>query len=92
YYSLDDTKRKLLDEVGDGFINFVKGLAIALSAKTLFSAATGVMSLTRAITTLGTRANQVAGQVATGKGGGKLKGVAGGVGSALAIGYADDGY
>lgn len=46
----------------------------------------------RAITTLGTRANQVAGQVATGKGGGKLKGVAGGVGSALAIGYADDGY
>lgn len=89
YYSLDDTKRKLLDEVGDGFINFVKGLAIALSAKTLFSAATGVMSLTRAITTLGTRANQVAGQVATGK---KLKGVAGGVGSALAIGYADDGY
>ncbi|EIA8254167.1 tape measure protein, partial [Escherichia coli] len=64
YYSLDDTKRKLLDEVGDGFINFVKGLAIALSAKTLFSAATGVMSLTRAITTLGTRANQVAGQVA----------------------------
>lgn len=88
YYSLDDTKRKLLDEVGDGFINFVKGLAIALSAKTLFSAATGVMSLTRAITTLGTRANQVAGQVATGKGGG----VAGGVGSALAIGYADDGY
>lgn len=88
YYSLDDTKRKLLDEVGDGFINFVKGLAIALSAKTLFSAATGVMSLTRAITTLGTRANQVAGQVATGK----LKGVAGGVGSALAIGYADDGY
>ncbi|ALL92858.1 tape measure protein [Escherichia coli] len=88
YYSLDDTKRKLLDEVGDGFINFVKGLAIALSAKTLFSAATGVMSLTRAITTLGTRANQVAGQVATGT----LKGVAGGVGSALAIGYADDGY
>ncbi|EOZ9973490.1 tape measure protein [Escherichia coli] len=88
YYSLDDTKRKLLDEVGDGFINFVKGLAIALSAKTLFSAATGVMNLTRAITTLGTRANQVAGQVATGK----LKGVAGGVGSALAIGYADDGY
>lgn len=88
YYSLDDTKRKLLDEVGDGFINFVKGLAIALSAKTLFSAATGVMSLTRAITTLGTRANQVAGQVATGK----LKGVAGGVGGALAIGYADDGY
>ncbi|HGU7860032.1 TPA: tape measure protein [Escherichia coli] len=86
YYSLDDTKRKLLDEVGDGFINFVKGLAIALSAKTLFSAATGIMSLTRAITTLGTRANQVAGQVATGKG------VAGGVGSALAIGYADDGY
>ncbi|HHU8328940.1 TPA: tape measure protein [Escherichia coli] len=89
YYSLDDTKRKLLDEVGDGFINFVKGLAIALSAKTLFSASTGVMNLTRAITTLGTRANQVAGQVATG---GKLKGVAGGVGSALAIGYADDGY
>lgn len=89
YYALDDTKRKLLDEVGDGFINFVKGLAIALSAKTLFSAATGVMSLTRAITTLGTRANQVAGQVATGK---KLKGVAGGVGSALALGYADDGY
>lgn len=88
YYSLDDTKRKLLDEVGDGFINFVKGLAIALSAKTLFSATTGVMNLTRAITTLGTRANQVAGQVATGKGGG----VAGGVGSALAIGYADDGY
>ncbi|MBB8626550.1 tape measure protein [Escherichia coli] len=88
YYSLDDTKRKLLDEVGDGFINFVKGLAIALSAKTLFSATTGVMSLIRAITTLGTRANQVAGQVATGK----LKGVAGGVGSALAIGYADDGY
>lgn len=83
YYSLDDTKRKLLDEVGDGFINFVKGLAIALSAKTLFSATT---DLTRAITTLGTRANQVAGQVATGKG------VAGGVGSALAIGYADDGY
>ncbi|WP_097314330.1 tape measure protein [Escherichia coli] len=92
YYALDDTKRKLLDEVGDGFINFVKGLAIALSAKTLFSATTGVMSLARAITTLGTRANQVAGQVATGKGGGKLKGVAGGVGSALAIGYADDGY
>ncbi|NWG65969.1 tape measure protein [Escherichia coli] len=92
YYSLDDTKRKLLDEVGDGFINFVKGLAIALSAKTLFSATTGIVSLTRAITTLGTRANQVAGQVATGKGGGKLKGVAGGVGSALAIGYADDGY
>ncbi|MCS0892874.1 tape measure protein [Escherichia coli] len=92
YYSLDDTKRKLLDEVGDGFINFVKGLAIALSAKTLFSATAGIMSLTRAITTLGTRANQVAGQVATGKGGGKLKGVAGGVGSALAIGYADDGY
>ncbi|EJJ8107445.1 tape measure protein [Escherichia coli] len=92
YYSLDDTKQKLLDEVGDGFINFVKGLAIALSAKTLFSATTGVMNLTRAITTLGTRANQVAGQVATGKGGGKLKGVAGGVGSALAIGYADDGY
>ncbi|ELW0888435.1 tape measure protein [Escherichia coli] len=89
YYSLDDTKRKLLDEVGDGFINFVKGLAIALSAKTLFSATTGIMSLTRAITTLGTRANQVAGQVATGK---KLKGVAGGVGSALALGYADDGY
>ncbi|EGM0667357.1 tape measure protein [Escherichia coli] len=89
YYSLDDTKRKLLDEVGDGFINFVKGLAIALSAKTLFSATTGVMNLTRAITTLGTRANQVAGQVATGKG---VKGVAGGVGSALAIGYADDGY
>ncbi|HFO3368426.1 TPA: tape measure protein [Escherichia coli] len=92
YYALDDTKRKLLDEVGDGFINFVKGLAIALSAKTLFSATTGIMNLTRAITTLGTRANQVAGQVATGKGGGKLKGVAGGVGSALAIGYADDGY
>ncbi|MEJ3266727.1 tape measure protein [Escherichia coli] len=92
YYNLDYTKRKLLDEVGDGFINFVKGLAIALSAKTLFSATTGVMNLTRAITTLGTRANQVAGQVATGKGGGKLKGVAGGVGSALAIGYADDGY
>ncbi|MBF5383360.1 tape measure protein [Escherichia coli] len=89
YYSLDDTKRNLLDEVGDGFINFVKGLAIALSAKTLFSATAGVMNLTRAITTLGTRANQVAGQVATGK---KLKGVAGGVGSALAIGYADDGY
>ncbi|EGE4608655.1 tape measure protein [Escherichia coli] len=88
YYSLDDTKRKLLDEVGDGFINFVKGLAIALSAKTLFSATAGIMNLTRAITTLGTRANQVAGQVATGK----LKGVAGGVGSALAIGYADDGY
>ncbi|EPN8982190.1 tape measure protein, partial [Escherichia coli] len=86
YYALDDTKRKLLDEVGDGFINFVKGLAIALSAKTLFSATTGIMSLSRAITTLGTRANQVAGQVATGKG------VAGGVGSALAIGYADDGY
>ncbi|EPU3096595.1 tape measure protein [Escherichia coli] len=92
YYALDDTKQKLLDEVGDGFINFVKGLAIALSAKTLFSATTGVMNLTRAITTLGTRANQVAGQVTTGKGGGKLKGVAGGVGSALAIGYADDGY
>lgn len=92
YYSLDDTKRKLLDEAGDGFINFVKGLVIALSAKTLFSATTGIMNLTRAITTLGTRANQVAGQVATGKGGGKLKGVAGGVGSALAIGYADDGY
>ncbi|EOU8111579.1 tape measure protein [Escherichia coli] len=92
YYSLDDTKRKLLDEVGDGFINFVKGLAIALSAKTLFSATIGIMNLTRAITTLGTRANQVAGQVTTGKGGGKLKGVAGGVGSALAIGYADDGY
>ncbi|HFN5945507.1 TPA: tape measure protein [Escherichia coli] len=92
YYALDESKRKLLDEVGDGFINFVKGLAIALSAKTLFSATTGVMNLTRAITTLGTRANQVAGQVATGKGGGKLKGVAGGVGSALAIGYADDGY
>ncbi|MDI4560576.1 phage tail tape measure protein, partial [Escherichia coli] len=92
YYSLDDTKRKLLDEVGDGFINFVKGLAIALSAKTLFSATTGIMNLTRAITTLGTRANQVAGQVATGKGGRKLKGAAGGVGSALAIGYADDGY
>lgn len=92
YYSLDDTKRKLLDEVGDGFINFVKGLAIALSAKTLFSATTGMLNLTRAITTLGTRANQVAGQVTTGKGGGKLKGVAGGVGSALAIGYADDGY
>ncbi|EPM3651898.1 tape measure protein [Escherichia coli] len=92
YYSLDDTKRKLLDEVGDGFINFVKGLAIALSAKTLFSATAGIMNLTRAITTLGTRANQVAGQVATGKGGGKLKGVAGGVGSALALGYADDGY
>ncbi|EFH9092291.1 phage tail tape measure protein [Escherichia coli] len=92
YYSLDDTKRKLLDEVGDGFINFVKGLAIALSAKTLFSATIGIMNLTRAITTLGTRANQVAGQVATGKGGGKLKGVAGGVGSALALGYADDGY
>lgn len=92
YYSLDDTKRKLLDEVGDGFINFVKGFVIALSAKTLFSATTGIMNLTRAITTLGTRANQVAGQVATGKGGGKLKGVAGGVGSALAIGYADDGY
>ncbi|GIP87266.1 TPA: tape measure protein [Escherichia coli] len=92
YYSLDDTKRKLLDEVGDGFINFVKGLAIALSAKTLFSATTGIMNLTKAITTLGTRANQVAGQVATGKGGGKLKGVAGGVGSALALGYADDGY
>lgn len=91
YYALDDTKRKLLDEVGDGFINFVKGLAIALSAKTLFSATAGIMNLTRAITTLGTRANQVAGQVATGKGGG-LKGVAGGVGSALAIGYADDGY
>ncbi|HAD7320080.1 TPA_asm: phage tail tape measure protein [Salmonella enterica subsp. enterica serovar Typhi str. 404ty] len=91
YYSLDDTKRKLLDEVGDGFINFVKGLAIALSAKTLFSATTGVMNLTRAITTLGTRANQVAGQVATGKGGG-ISGQAGGVGSALAIGYADDGY
>ncbi|EIG2842990.1 tape measure protein [Escherichia coli] len=90
YYSLDDTKRKLLDEVGDGFINFVKGLAIALSAKTLFSATAGIMNLSRAITTLGTRANQVAGQVATGKGGGK--GVAGGVGSALAIGYADDGY
>ncbi len=89
YYSLDDTKRKLLDEVGDGFINFVKGLAIALSAKTLFSATTGILNLTRAITTLGTRANQVAGQVATGK---KLKGVAGGVGSALALGYADDGY
>nr|EFI0474690.1 tape measure protein [Escherichia coli] len=88
YYSLDDTKRKLLDEVGDGFINFVKGLAIALSAKTLFSATAGIMNLTRAITTLGTRANQVAGQVATGK----VKGVAGGVGSALAIGYADDGY
>lgn len=88
YYALDDTKRKLLDEVGDGFINFVKGLAIALSAKTLFSATAGVMNLTRAITTLGTRANQVAGQVATGK----LKGVAGGVGSALALGYADDGY
>ncbi|EFH8977355.1 phage tail tape measure protein, partial [Escherichia coli] len=89
YYSLDDTKRKLLDEVGDGFINFVKGFVIALSAKTLFSATTGVMNLTRAITTLGTRANQVAGQVATGKGGGKLKGAVGGVGSALAIGYAD---
>ncbi|HHV1485367.1 TPA: tape measure protein [Escherichia coli] len=89
YYALDDTKRKLLDEVGDGFINFVKGLAIALSAKTLFSATAGIMNLTRAITTLGTRANQVAGQVATGK---KLKGVAGGVGSALALGYADDGY
>ncbi|WP_096969790.1 tape measure protein [Escherichia coli] len=88
YYALDDTKRKLLDEVGDGFINFVKGLAIALSAKTLFSATAGIMNLSRAITTLGTRANQVAGQVATGK----LKGVAGGVGSALAIGYADDGY
>ncbi|WDC09485.1 tape measure protein [Escherichia albertii] len=92
YYSLDDTKRKLLDEVGDGFINFFKGFAIALSAKTLFSATTGIMNLTRAITTLGTRANQVAGQVATGKGGGKLKGVAGGVGSALAIGNANDGY
>lgn len=92
YYSLDDTKRKLLDEVGDGFINFVKGLAIALSAKTLFSATAGIMNLSRAITTLGTRANQVAGQVATGKSGCKLKGVAGGVGSALAIGYADDGY
>lgn len=85
YYSLDDTKRKLLDEVGDGFINFVKGFVIALSAKTLFSATTGVMNLTRAITTLGTRANQVAGQVATGKGGGKLKGAVGGVGSALAM-------
>ncbi|ENB1417677.1 tape measure protein, partial [Escherichia coli] len=45
YYSLDDTKRKLLDEVGDGFINFVKGLAIALSAKTLFSATAGIMNL-----------------------------------------------
>lgn len=45
YYALDDTKRKLLDEVGDGFINFVKGLAIALSAKTLFSATTGVMNV-----------------------------------------------
>lgn len=31
YYSLDDTKRKLLDEVGDGFINFVKGLACVFS-------------------------------------------------------------
>ncbi len=26
YYSLDDTKRKLLDEVGDGFINLSKVL------------------------------------------------------------------
>ncbi|MCZ6098104.1 hypothetical protein O5171_27360 [Escherichia coli] len=92
YYSLDDAKRKLLDEVGDGFISFVKGLAIALSAQDTIQCCYGVINLTRAIPTLGKRANQVAGQVATGKGGGKLKGVAGGVGSALAIGYADDGY
>ncbi|EPF3858042.1 tape measure protein [Escherichia coli] len=93
YYALDESKRKLLDEVGDGFITFIKGLTIALSVKTLASSTAGVLNLVRAITTLGTRANQVAGQVTSQAGGkgGRLNGVAGGVGTAAAFGFANDG-
>ncbi|MBO0250822.1 phage tail tape measure protein [Escherichia coli] len=93
YYSLDDAQRKLIDGAGEQLLNFVKGLTIALSVKALASSTAGVLNLVRAITTLGTRANQVAGQVTSQAGGkgGRFNGVAGGVGTAAAFGFANDG-
>lgn len=93
YYSLDDAQQKLIDGAGEQLLNFIKGLTIALSVKAVASSTAGVLNLVRAITTLGTRANQVAGQVTSQAGGkgGRFNGVAGGVGTAAAFGFANDG-
>lgn len=93
YYSLDDAQRKLIDGAGEQLLNFVKGLTIALSVKAVASSTAGVLNLVRAITTLGARANQVAGQVASQAGGkgGRFNGVVGGVGTAAVFGFANDG-
>lgn len=94
YYSLDDAQQKLIDGAGEKLLNFVKGLTIALSVKAVASSTAGVLNLVRAITTLGARANQVAGQVTSQAGGkgGRFNGVVGGVGTAAAaFGFANDG-
>lgn len=93
YYSLNDAQQKLIDGAGEQLLNFIKGLTIALSVKAVASSTAGVLNLVRAITTLGTRANQVAGQVTSQAGGkgGRFNGVAGGVGTAAAFGFANDG-
>ncbi|END4071562.1 tape measure protein [Escherichia coli] len=93
YYSLDDAQQKLIDGAGEKLLNFVKGLTMALSVKAVASSTAGVLNLVRAITTLGARANQVAGQVTSQAGGkgGRFNGVVGGVGTAAAFGFANDG-
>ncbi len=93
YFTLDDAQQKLIDGAGEKLLNFVKGLTIALSVKAVASSTAGVLNLVRAITTLGARANQVAGQVASQAGGkgGRFNGVVGGVGTAAAFGFANDG-
>ncbi|HHC5227807.1 TPA: tape measure protein [Citrobacter freundii] len=93
YYSLNDAQQKLIDGAGEQLLNFIKGLTIALSVKAVASSTAGVLNLVRAITTLGTRANQVAGQVTSQAGGkgGRFNGVAGGAGTAAAFGFANDG-
>ncbi|MES0277358.1 tape measure protein [Citrobacter freundii] len=93
YYSFNDAQQKLIDGAGEQLLNFIKGLTIALSVKAVASSTAGVLNLVRAITTLGTRANQVAGQVTSQAGGkgGRFNGVAGGVGTAAAFGFANDG-
>lgn len=93
YFSLDDAQQKLIDGAGEKLLNFVKGLTMALSVKAVASSTAGVLNLVRAITTLGARANQVAGQVTSQAGGkgGRFNGVVGGVGTAAAFGFANDG-
>lgn len=93
YFTLDDAQQKLIDGAGEKLLNFVKGLTMALSVKAVASSTAGVLNLVRAITTLGARANQVAGQVTSQVGGkgGRFNGVVGGVGTAAAFGFANDG-